>query len=119
MIWMGYILLGLSAGVCSGLLGIGGAVIIVPALTLLFQYSQHQAQGTSLATLLLPIGILAVWRYYQSGFVNIPAAAVMAGAFLVGGLLGAQLAMGLPVLWLKRIFGLMLMVVALRMIWAR
>lgn len=119
MIWIGFIILGLSAGAVSGLLGIGGAVIIVPALTLIFKFTQHQAQGTSLATLLLPIGILAVWRYYQSGYVNIPAAAVMAGAFLIGGWLGAQLAVTISALWLKRIFGLLLLVVALRMMWAK
>ncbi len=119
MPWLGYGILGLVAGTVSGLLGIGGAVIIVPALILLFHYSQHQAQGTSLATLLLPIGLLAVWRYYQAGHVNIPAAAVMAGAFLVGGLLGAQLAVGMPPIWLKRLFGVLLLVLAVRMIWGK
>lgn len=115
MLWLGYAALGLTAGMVSGLLGIGGAVIIVPVLTLLFGYSQHQAQGTSLATLLLPIGILAFWRYYQAGHVVIPAAAVMAGAFLIGGLVGAQLAVGMPAVWLKRLFGLLLLAVAARM----
>lgn len=119
MPWVGFAILGLAAGTVSGLLGIGGAVIIVPALVLLFKFSQHQAQGTSLATLLLPIGLLAFWRYYQAGQVNIPAAAVMAGAFLIGGLLGAQLAVGMPPIWLKRVFGILLLVVAVRMMWGK
>lgn len=119
MPWLGYAALGLAAGTASGLLGIGGAIIIVPALVIFFGYGQHNAQGTSLATLLLPIGLLAVWKYHQAGHVNIPAAAVMAGAFLVGGMLGAQLAVGLPAVWLKRIFGALLMVVAVKMMWGR
>lgn len=119
MIWCGYAILGLAAGTVSGLLGIGGAIIMVPTLALAFGFTQHQAQGTSLATLLLPVGLLAVWRYYQAGHVNIPAAAVMAGAFLLGGLLGAQLAVGMPAIWLKRGFGLLLLVVAVRMMWGK
>jgi len=119
MIWMGYAALGFLAGTVSGLLGIGGAVIIVPVLVLAFHYTQHQAQGTSLATLLLPIGFLAAWRYYQAGHVKITAAAVMAGAFFFGGLLGAQLAVHLPNLWLKRSFGVLLLVLAVRMLWGK
>lgn len=119
MPWLGYAVLGLAAGTVSGLLGIGGAVIIVPVLVYAFGYGQHLAQGTSLATLLLPIGFLAAWRYYQAGHVNVPAAAVMAGAFLLGGLLGAQLAVGMPPIWLKRMFGALLLVIAVRMMWGK
>ena len=119
MPWLGYIALGLAAGVVSGLFGVGGAIIIVPALVLAFKFSQHQAQGTSLATLLLPIGLLAVWRYHAAGHVNIAAAAVMAGAFFFGGLLGAQAAERIPGLWLQRMFGVLLLAVAVRMIWGK
>jgi uncharacterized protein len=119
MIWTGYAGLGLAAGVLSGLLGIGGAVLIIPALVYWFKYSQHQAQGTSLATLLLPIGFLAAWRYYQAGHVNITAALVMAAAFLIGGLFGAQIAERLSAIWLQRMFGVLLLAIAARMIIAK
>jgi hypothetical protein len=112
-------LLGLLAGALSGLLGIGGAVLIVPALVFLFKYGQHQAQGTSLATLLLPIGLLAVWRYWQAGHVNLKAAAVMAAAFFLGGWLGAQGAEKLASVWLQRGFGLLLLALSVRMILAK
>lgn len=116
MVWLGYALLGSLAGVVSGLFGIGGAVVIVPALVILFKFSQHQAQGTSLATLLLPIGLLAAWRYYSAGHVNIKAAAVMAGCFFFGGLLGAVMAEKISSIWMQRAFGGFLMIIALKMI---
>ena len=119
MVWMGYAMLGALAGVVSGLFGIGGAVVIVPALVLLFKYSQHQAQGTSLATLLLPIGFLAAWRYYSAGQVNIKAAAIMALCFFFGGLLGAVLAERISGVWLQRMFGVFLMAIAVKMILAK
>ncbi len=89
------ILLGVVAGVLSGLIGIGGGVIIVPALVLLFGFSQHLAQGTTLALLVPPIGILAAWSYYRQGNVNIEAALFIVIGFLVGSLFGAKLAAGL------------------------
>lgn len=119
MVWLGYAGLGAVAGIISGMFGIGGAVVIVPALVLLFKLSQHQAQGTSLATLLLPIGLLAAWRYYSAGNVNVKAAAVMAGCFFLGGLFGAVLAEKVSALWLQRSFGALLMLIALRMMLAR
>ncbi|MCU0606441.1 MAG: sulfite exporter TauE/SafE family protein [Candidatus Edwardsbacteria bacterium] len=99
--------------------GIGGAVVIVPALVLLFKFSQHQAQGTSLATLLLPIGLLAAWKYYAAGHVNVKAAAIMAGCFFIGGLLGAVLAERISGVWLQRSFGVFLLAIAVRMILSR
>jgi uncharacterized membrane protein YfcA len=119
MVWLGYALLGAAAGIISGLFGIGGAVVIVPVLVLLFKYSQHQAQGTSLATLLLPIGFLAAWRYYASGHVNVKAAAVMAGCFFLGGLLGAVLAEKISGIWLQRMFGVFLLAISIKMIMAK
>jgi uncharacterized membrane protein YfcA len=116
MIWLGYALLGALAGTLSGLLGIGGAIIIIPALVYIFKFSQQQAQGTSIATLLLPIGLLAAWKYYSAGHVNIPAAALMAGGFFFGGLLGAVMAEKIPALMLQRIFGGVLIIIAVRMI---
>lgn len=119
MVWFGYALLGALAGVVSGLFGIGGAVVIVPALVLLFKFSQHQAQGTSLATLLLPIGLLAAWKYYAAGHVNVRAAAIMAGCFFIGGLIGAVLAERITAVWLQRSFGVFLLIIAVRMILSR
>lgn len=119
MMWLGYALLGAAAGMISGMFGIGGAVVIVPALVIVFKFSQHQAQGTSLATLLLPIGLLAAWRYYSAGHVNVRAAAVMAVCFFFGGLLGAVLAEKVSGVWLQRSFGAFLMLIALKMMLAR
>ena len=110
------LLLGLVAGVLSGLLGIGGGIIIVPALVLLFGFSQHQAQGTTLALLVPPIGILAAWTYYQQGYVDLKAAAFICLGFFLGGLIGAKIAMGLSNVVLQRIFGVALLLAALRMI---
>ncbi|MBI5806307.1 sulfite exporter TauE/SafE family protein [candidate division TA06 bacterium] len=116
MIWLGYALLGAVAGVFSGLLGIGGAILMIPALVYIFKFSQQQAQGTSIATLLLPIGLLAAWKYYSAGHVNVKAAALMAGGFFFGGLLGAVLAGKIPGVWLQRSFGFFLLIIAVKMI---
>ena len=82
-----YIVLGLVAGILSGLIGIGGGVIIVPALVLLFGMSQHNAQGTTLALLIPPIGILAAWTYYKAGFVDVRVAVLVAVGFFAGSFL--------------------------------
>ena len=111
-----YILLGLLAGVISGLIGIGGGVIIVPALIFLFGFSQQEAQGTTLGLLVPPIGILAAWTYYQQGYVNIKVATLICFGFVLGGLLGAKLAIGLPSNILEKIFGIALLAIALKMI---
>ena len=109
-------LLGAAAGVVSGLFGIGGAVLVVPALVYIFGFSQHMAQGTSLAMLLAPIGILATWRYWQAGHVNIPVAVVMAVAFVLFAALGAHFAVNIPQLLMKRLFGGALVAIGLFMI---
>jgi uncharacterized membrane protein YfcA len=114
-----YILLGLIAGALSGLIGIGGGVIIVPALVFLFGLSQHQAQGTTLALLVPPIGFLAAWTYYKQGYVDIRIAVLIAVGFLVGSLLGAKLSIGLPTVVLERVFGVALLLIAIKMIFAK
>jgi uncharacterized membrane protein YfcA len=111
-----YVCLGLVAGVFSGLIGIGGGVIIVPALVFLFGFSQHQAQGTTLALLVPPIGILAAWTYYAQGYVDVKVAALICLGFFCGGLLGAQLATSLSNAVLEKIFGVVLLFIALKMI---
>ncbi|HXG21120.1 MAG TPA: sulfite exporter TauE/SafE family protein [Methylomirabilota bacterium] len=113
-----YVFLGVIAGVFSGLIGIGGGVIIVPALVFLFGFSQHQAQGTTLALLVPPIGILAAWTYYTHGYVEVKIAALICLGFFVGGLLGAQLATSLSDTVLERVFGIALLFIALKMIFA-
>ncbi|MFA5293479.1 MAG: TSUP family transporter [Phycisphaerae bacterium] len=111
-----YLILGLVAGILSGLIGIGGATIIIPVLVLMFGLSQYMAQGTTLALMVPPIGILAAWTYYQKGFVDLKIAGFVCLGFLVGGLLGAKLAIGIPEQILKKIFGIFLLIVSLRMI---
>jgi hypothetical protein len=108
--------IGLLAGVFSGLIGIGGATVVIPVLVYFFKFSQHQAQGTTLAMMVPPIGFLAAYAYYKAGYVDIKVAAVLAAGFLVGGFLGARLATGVPDYVLKKLFGVFLLVVSLRMI---
>src|SRR5437879_1042859 len=96
MVLFQYILLGLVAGALAGLLGIGGAIFIVPALVFFFGWEQHIAQGTTLAMLVPPIGILAAWTYYRAGHVDIKVAGLMCIGFFAGGYFGAVLANQLP-----------------------
>jgi uncharacterized protein len=111
--------LGLLAGIVSGIVGIGGGVLIIPALIFFFGLSQHLAQGTTLALLVPPIGLLAAWTYYRAGFVNLEMAAWICVGFFFGGLLGARIAIHLPALLLERIFGVALLIIAVKMIIAR
>ena len=111
-----YILLGVVAGILSGLIGIGGGIIIVPALVLLFGLSQHAAQGTTLALMVPPIGLLAALAYYKQGFVDLKIAAFVCIGFFIGGLIGAKFAVGIPEVILKKIFGIVLLAVSIRMI---
>jgi uncharacterized membrane protein YfcA len=116
---MNYILLlliGLTAGILGGLLGIGGGVIIVPALVFLLGFSQQSAQGTTLAMLVPPIGLLAAWTYYSKGYVDVKVAAVMCIGFFIGGLLGAKFATTLSNATLTRIFGVALLLISVKMI---
>lgn len=111
-----YVLLGLITGIFSGLIGIGGAIIIIPALVLLFGLSQHTAQGTTLALMVPPIGLLAAWTYYKAGFVDFKIAALICAGFFFGGLIGALFATEIPEQLLRKIFGLVLLAASLRMI---
>jgi len=114
-----YIVLGLIAGIVSGLIGIGGGIIIIPVLIFLFGFSQHQAQGTTLALLVPPIGLLAAWTYYQQGYVDLKIAGYICAGFFFGGLLGAKLAVGLSNAVLERVFGIALFLISLKMIFAK
>lgn len=116
MTWVLLVVLGLTAGVISGLFGIGGAVVMIPGLVLLAKLPQHTANGTSLAALVLPVGLLGALEYYRRGQVNIPHAAILAGGLLVGGLLGARLAGSVSDVLLRRAFGGFLLIVAGRLL---
>jgi len=111
-----YLLLGLAGGIASGIFGIGGGVVLIPAMVFLFGLTQHQAQGTTLAVLVPPIGLLAALRYYYSGNVKIDMALFVCLGFFVGGFIGASLIQGVPDLVLKRLFGVFMLVIAVRMI---
>ncbi|HPL18828.1 MAG TPA: sulfite exporter TauE/SafE family protein [Spirochaetota bacterium] len=113
------ILLGVVAGTLSGLIGIGGGIIIVPALLFFFGFSQHQAQGTTLALMVPPIGILAAWVYYRQGYVDFQAAIFIAVGFLAGSFLGARLAAAVSNGVLEKIFGVALLLISLKMLFAK
>ncbi|OPY89888.1 MAG: hypothetical protein A4E72_00919 [Syntrophus sp. PtaU1.Bin208] len=103
------LLIGLFSGIVAGLFGIGGGVLIVPALIYFAGFSTHAAVGTSLAVLLPPVGLAAVLEYYRHGQVNLKAAVIVAAALFVGGWLGAILANRLPAPYLKLAFGIFVM----------
>lgn len=110
------LIVGLAAGFLSGLIGIGGGIIIVPALVLFLGFSQKMAQGTSLGILLLPVGILAVLQYYKQGYLNVNYVLVVAAAFVLGGFLGSKLALSVSDEKMKKIFALILLLISLKML---
>ena len=110
------LLVGLVSGALSGLIGVGGGIIIVPALILILGYSQQQAQGTSLGLLLLPVGLLAVWNYYKKGYIDIKVVLIMSFAFVVGGWLGSKLALNISQAALKKVFAVILVAIATKML---
>ena len=110
------LIVGFISGMLSGLIGIGGGLVIVPALVYLIGFSQHQAQGTSLGLLLLPAGILAVIQYYKQGDIDFRVVAILAAGFLVGGYYGSKLALNLPQDILKKVFAILLIVIATKML---
>lgn len=109
------IVIGLAAGILSGLVGVGGGIIVVPALVFFLSFSQQQAQGTSLGLLLLPVGILAVLNYYKQGHIDVRVVAIMAVSFVIGGWLGSKWAISLPEVTVKRIFAVILFYSAFKM----
>jgi len=109
------IMIGLAAGILSGLVGVGGGIIVVPALVFFLNFNQQQAQGTSLGLLLLPVGILAVLNYYKQGHIDVFVVGIMAVAFILGGWLGSKWALSLPETTVKRIFAVILFYSAIKM----
>ena len=113
------VVIGLLAGFLSGTMGIGGSVVMMPLLILWLGFTQHQAQGTSLAVLSIPVTLLAAFNYYKEGHVNWKFAAIIAVTFILGGYLGSKLAISLNQALLKKLFGGILLLVALKMIFGK
>ncbi|HEY6082598.1 MAG TPA: sulfite exporter TauE/SafE family protein [Chitinophagaceae bacterium] len=113
---IGLLIVGICAGYLSGLVGVGGGIVIVPALVYIFGYSQHLSQGTTLALMIPPIGIFAAVEYYRKGFVDIRVAAIIIAGFLVGSFLGSKLAIGLPDHTIRKIFAILMIGIAVKML---
>jgi uncharacterized membrane protein YfcA len=111
-----YLLIGLAAGLLSGLFGIGGGILIVPALLLVGRMTPATATGTSLGALLLPVGALGAWQYYKNGHVDVGASALIALGLLVGAFFGARVAQGLDPVLARRAFAVFLLLVSVK-IW--
>jgi uncharacterized membrane protein YfcA len=110
------VLIGIAAGVLAGLVGVGGGVIIIPALVYFLGFTQKEAQGTSLGILLLPVGILAVINYYKQGFIDIKVVIIISLAFIVGGFFGSKLALSVSQDTLRKLFGTLLLILAIKML---
>ncbi len=110
------LLVGICAGMLSGLVGIGGGIIIVPALVLFLAFPQKMAQGTSLGILLLPVGILGVMQYYKQGYIDMRVVAIVSVAFLFGGYFGSKIALSLPQETVKKIFAIFMLLIAVKML---
>lgn len=109
-------LIGLLAGTMGGMVGIGGGLIIVPAMVYLMGVDQKTAQGTSIAIMLPPIGLFAAYNYYKAGYINIKYAAVIAATFLLGGYLGSKMAIALPDAIVKKVFAVFMIITAAKML---
>ena len=110
------ILIGLAAGMLSGLVGVGGGIIIVPALVFFLGFSQHQAIGTSLGILLLPAGILAVMNYYKKGFIDLKVVLILFIGYIVGSYFGSNISLNVPQDALKKLFAILLIITAVKML---
>ncbi|MFO0479965.1 MAG: sulfite exporter TauE/SafE family protein [Bacteroidota bacterium] len=108
-------LIGAAAGILGGMFGLGGAIIIIPALVMILGYSQQMAQGTALIMMVLPVGALAAFQYYQKGLVDVKTALILAAFFFVGGYFGAKFATQIPQDILRKTFAIMLVGIAIKM----
>jgi hypothetical protein len=109
------IAIGLAAGTLGGMVGLGGGIILIPALILIMKLDQQTAQGTSIAIMLPPIGLFAVYNYYKAGYVNMKYALVIALAFMVGGYFGSSLALKLSPDMMRKVFSVLLVAIAVKM----
>ncbi|HOJ64235.1 MAG TPA: sulfite exporter TauE/SafE family protein [Spirochaetota bacterium] len=113
------ILIGIMAGIFSGMFGLGGGIILIPAFVFLLGFSQKMAQGTTLALMVPPIGLLGAIAYYKAGYVNLKVAAIVCIAFFLSSLIGAKLSIMLPVDILKKVFAIVLILVAIKIIFTK
>ena len=110
------IIIGFAAGMLGGMIGIGGGVLIVPALVYFLSFSQHKAQGTSLGLLILPVAILAVMNYYKKGHVDLKVVGLLAVGFVAGSFLGSKWALSLPQGTLKKVFAIFMLILSFKML---
>lgn len=111
------LIIGVLAGILSGMIGVGGGIIIVPALVYFMGMSQHGAQGTSLALMLPPIGILAAMNYYKAGALNIKYALIISIAFILGGYIGSKISISyVSEESMKRIFGIVMLIASIKLV---
>ncbi len=113
------IVIGIVSGLLAGVFGIGGAIIVIPALVFILGLSQHDAQGTSLAFMLPPVGILATWNYWKAGHVDWKIALVLSATFVVGAYFGSQLSINISDKLLRRFFGILMIVMAVKLIFSK
>jgi len=112
-------IIGLMAGIFSGTFGVGGAIIVIPSLIFLLGLSQHEAQGTSLAFMIPPVTLMATISYWKNGYVNWKFAAVLAVMFVIGTYFGSQISFSVPDKILKKIFGGLMLLIALKIIFSK
>ena len=110
------ILIGIAAGILGGLVGVGGGLIIVPALVYFMGFSQKTAQGTSLGLIMLPVGILGVLQYYKQGHVDFRVVAILAVGFLAGSFFGSKIALSLSQETVKKVFAILMILIAVKML---
>jgi len=113
------VLIGLITGAFGGMMGIGGGILIIPALVYIIGLSQHDATGTSLAVLLPPIGLFAAYNYYKAGHVNINYAIILAVTFMIGSYFSSKISINLPANVLRKIFSVVLFLVAIKMFFSK
>lgn len=111
--------MGLIAGILSGMVGIGGGIVLVPALIYFFGFSQHSAQGTVLFMFLMPIGILGAFNYWSAGHIDWKVALIMCSTFIAGSYFGSKIAISVDALTLKRIFGAVIFLLSLKMMYGK
>ena len=110
------VLIGLIAGAFSGMFGIGGGLAMVPAMVFFLAMSQHSAQGTSLGVLVIPVAAVAAYNYYKAGELNVKFAIIIALSFVVGGYFGSKFSLGISEVMLKRVFGVLMLAMAIKLI---
>lgn len=113
------LLVGVAAGFASGIIGIGGGIVIVPALVYFMSMTQHQAQGVSIGMLLMPVGFLAAYNYHKEGNLNFTYSAVIGATFVLGAYLGSKVSLRMDPALMKRIFGVVILLISLKMIFGK